>query len=146
MKFLQGKKIKIKTVDGKESYGLVTGATENLIKILNNNDTDQQVFFTNNIISYKIYGQGISGGRSGLYIFACKNMNINCKGKLLVSTNKSSTICDMKCKVCKSKTIIGEGFKCDFGTLGEMQMMPSKLQRVLFDGLIKENNKVKKDE
>lgn len=135
MKHLQGKKVKVKSIDGSVVVGIVTGATEELLKILSQNETDEQVIFIRNIFSYVVIGQGVTGGFSGINVFACKNLNIGCKGKLLLSLNKSTKIQDMKCAVCD------KGFKCDFGTLGQMQVLPSKVQKVLFDGLLKDNNK-----
>lgn len=135
MKHLQGKKVKVKSIDGTIVVGIVTGATDDILKILSQNEVDEQIIFIRNIFSYVIIGQGTSGGYSGLQVFACKNLNIGCKGRLLLSLNKNTKIQDMGCGVCD------KGFKCDFGTLGQMQVLPSNIQRVLFDGLLKQNNK-----
>lgn len=135
MKHLQGKKLKVKLSDGSCIIGVVTGATEEILKILSQNETDQQVIFIRNIFSYVVIGQGVTGGYSGLQVFACKNLNIGCKGRLKLSLNKNLKIQEMGCNVCD------KGFKCDFGTLGQMQLLPSNVQKVLFDGLLKDNNK-----
>lgn len=135
MKHLQGKKIKVKLTNGNCLLGIVTGATEEILKILSQNETDQQVIFIRNIFSYVVIGQGVTGGYSGLQVFACKNLNIGCKGRLKLSLNKNLKIQEMGCGACD------KGFKCDFGTLGQMQLLPSNVQKVLFDGLLKDNNK-----
>lgn len=136
MKHLQGKKVKITSVCGQCFQGVVTGATDDIVKILIENQTDQIVVFIKNIFSYQIIGEGVSGGFSGLNVFACKNLEIGCKGKIKISLRKDLNVQDMECEVCKQKT----EFVCDFGCLGQMQILPSKVQKILFDGLIKSNN------
>ena len=140
MKHLQGKKVQIVSNGGVSYIGIVTGSTDDIVKILCENQTDETVIFIKNIFSYKIIGQGVSGGFSGIQVFACKNENIGCKGKIYLSKKKSTTIQNMNCEICKAKTVAGIGFKCDFGTLGDLQVLPSKVQGVLFQGLIKDNN------
>ena len=49
----------------------------------------------------------------------------------------------MGCEVCNKKTAQGTGFKCDFGCIGAIEVLPSKVQRVLFDGMTVDRNKKK---
>lgn len=143
MKHLSGKKIKIYCLNGKSVSGLCTGATDDIVKILEDGKTDEMVIFIKNIFSYVVIGEGCSGGYSGLHVYVCKNENINCRGRVKLSLNPIH-IEDMGCKVCMAKTSDGTGFHCDFGDLGAMEVLPSKIQRVLFDGMLIEKNKVVK--
>ena len=142
MKHLQGKKLKVNSINGMEVFGLVTGATDELIKILIDTEKDETVILIKNIFTYKIVGEGVSGGFSGLKVFCCKNEEIGCKGRRKLST-KNVSIEDMGCEVCNAKTVAGTGFKCDFGCIGDMEVIPSNAQRVLFDGMLVEANKPK---
>ena len=140
MKHLSGKKIKVFCINGKSVSGVCTGATDDIVKILEDGKTDEMVIFVKNIFSYVIVGEGCTGGYSGLNVYVCKNENINCHGKIKLSL-KPITISDMNCKVCTAKTSEGTGFNCDFGNLGPMEVLPSNIQKVLFDGMIVEKNK-----
>jgi hypothetical protein len=146
MKHLSGKKIKIFCVNGKSVTGLCTGGSDDTVKILEDGKTDEMIVFVRNIFSYVIVGEGCTGGYSGLNVYVCKNEDINCKGRIKLSLNPI-TINDMGCKVCTAKTVEGTGFKCDFGNLGAMEVLPTNIQKVLFDGmLVEKNKKVIKDE
>lgn len=139
MKHLSGKKIQIFDNVGNNYIGLCTGATDEIIKILMDNEKDERVFFIKNIFSYIIVGEGTTGGYSGLKVYFCKNDNINCKGKVLLTSNKCH-INDMNCAICNnSKT----EFKCDFGCIGAMEVLPTKIQRVLFEGMMVNREKTK---
>lgn len=140
MKHLQGKKIKVTSINGNSVIGLVTGATDDIVKILVEGEQDETVIFVKNIFTYQIIGEGTTGGYSGLHVFACKNLAIGCKGKIKLSCKQNTILQDMECEVPKQKT----EFVCDFGCLGEMEVLPSKVQKVLFDGMIKKNIKEKK--
>ena len=143
MKLLQGKKIKICSVGGKEYIGNVIGANDDLVRILVDGEEDELVIYIKNIYSYQIIGEGTSGGYSGLNVWACKNDSIGCKGKTLLSC-KTCDISDMNCPIQEKKTVVGKGFNCDFGNLGPMEVIPSKAQKILFEGLMKENKGKKK--
>ena len=140
MKHLQGKKVKVTSINGNSVTGLVTGAADDIVKILVDGQQDQTVIFIKNIFTYQVIGQGVTGGYSGIHVFACKNLEIGCKGRLRLSCKKDTTILDMGCQVAKQPT----KFKCDFGCLGEMQVLPSRVQKILFDGLTKKNGKEEK--
>lgn len=131
MKHLNGKKIKIFDTVGHEHEGVCTGATDDIVKILEENATDEKVFFIKNIYAYTIVGEGTSGGYSGLKVYICKNDEINCKGRVLLSANECH-IKDMNCPICNSRT----NFKCDFGCIGALEVLPSKVQRLLFEGML----------
>lgn len=146
MKHLSGKKLKIYCINGKCVSGLCTGANDEIIKILEDDKTDEMVVFIKNIFSYVVIGEGCTGGYSGLHVYVCKNENINCKGRIKLSLNPIQ-IQDMGCKVCFARTSEGDKFNCDFGDLGAMEVIPSSIQRILFDGmLVEKNKKVKKNE
>jgi hypothetical protein len=131
MKHLNGKRLKISDNVGNSYIGLCTGANDEIIKMLLDNETDEIVFFIKNIFSYVIIGEGTTGGYSGLKAFICKNENINCKGRVYISS-KDCEIKDMNCEICNNSN---NKFKCDFGCIGAIEILPSKVQRVLFDGM-----------
>ena len=139
MKHLNGKKLQIFDNFGNSYIGLCTGATEDIVKILVENENDERVFFIKNIFSYVIVGEGTTGGYSGLKAYICKNEQINCKGRVYISS-KECHINDMNCEICNNS---GNKFKCDFGCIGAIEILPSKVQRVLFDGMMvsRDNNK-----
>lgn len=132
MKHLNGKRLQIFDNFGNSYIGLCTGATEDIVKILVDNENDERVFFIKNIFSYIIVGEGTTGGYSGLKAYICKNDDINCKGRVLLTSNECH-INDMNCPICNnSKT----NFKCDFGCIGAIEVLPSKVQKVLFEGMM----------
>jgi len=139
MKHLNGKKIKINDNVGNSYIGLCTGASDEIIKMLLDNETDETVFFIKNIFSYVIIGEGVTGGYSGLKAYVCKNEHINCRGKVFISS-KECHINEMNCEICNNSN---NKFKCDFGCIGAIEILPSKVQRVLFDGMMvsRDNNK-----
>lgn len=143
MKHLQGKKIYIDSITGKSITGLVVGANDELIRVLVDGQTDERVIFVKNIYSYQVIGEGVSGGYSGIKVYVCKNLNIGCKGRIKLS-GKQLKIQDMGCKVCLSEK--GKNFHCDFGNVGAMEVLPSKVQKILFEGLLKDNNEKKEIE
>ena len=99
-----------------------------------------------NIFSYVIHGGGCTGGYSGLKVYVCKNLGISCLGRVKLSAIPLK-IEDMGCNVCKAKTVNGEGFNCDFGCVGALEVIPSKVQKMLFDGmLLIRNQKKEKNE
>jgi hypothetical protein len=131
MKHLNGKKIKISDNAGNVFEGICTGATDEIIKLLLKNEVDERVFFTKNIFSYVIVGGGITGGYSGLKTYICKNDNINCKGRVKI-TAKECHINDMGCLIDNNDKA---KFKCDFGCIGAIEIIPSKVQKILFEGM-----------
>lgn len=132
MKHLNGKKIQISDNIGNTFVGICTGANDDIIKLLLENEEDERVFFIKNIFSYVIIGGGVTGGYSGLKTYICKNDNINCKGRIKISS-KECHINDMECPIKeKDKT----KFKCDFGCIGAIEVIPSRVQRILFEGMI----------
>lgn len=139
MKHLNGKKLKIWDNVGNVFEGLCVGASDDIIKMMNENEKDERVFFVKNIFSYQVIGEGTTGGYSGLKAYVCKCDEVNCKGRVLLSS-KECHISDMKCKVCESKKV---NFKCDFGSLGAIEVLPSRVQRILFEGMLvsRENTK-----
>ena len=139
MKHLNGKKLKIWDNIGNIFEGLCVGANDDIVKILNDKERDERVFFIKNIFSYQIVGEGTTGGYSGLKVYVCKNDEINCKGKVLLSSNECH-IKDMKCDICNNPKI---NFKCDFGCIGALEILPTQVQRILFEGMVvsRENNK-----
>jgi len=132
MKHLNGKKLQIFDNFGNNYVGLCTGATEDIVKILVENENDERVFFIKNIFSYIIVGEGTTGGYSGLKAYICKNDNINCKGRVLLTSNECH-INDMNCPICNNSK---NNFKCDFGCIGAIEVLPSKVQKVLFEGMM----------
>lgn len=141
MKHLTGKKLQINCNAGKSVIGLCTGGTDDIIKILPENKEDEMVIFIRNIFSYTIIGEGCSGGYSGLKVYMCKCADINCKGRLKLSCN-CEDISEMGCEISKSSD---KKFKCEFGCLGAMEVIPSNVQKILFDGMIvcKNGDKIK---
>lgn len=139
MKHLNGKKLKIWDNVGNNFEGLCVGATDDIIKILNENESDERVFFIKNIFSYQILGEGTTGGYSGLKAYICKNDEINCKGRVLL-TSKECHIKDMGCTICNNSKV---DFKCDFGCIGAIEVLPSRVQKILFEGMLvsRENTK-----
>lgn len=139
MKHLNGKRIKINDNVGNSYEGVCTGANEDIVKLLLDNNPDEMVFFIKNIFSYVVVGEGTTGGYSGLKAYICKNEQINCKGRVYISS-KECHINDMNCEICNNSN---NKFKCDFGCIGAIEVLPSKVQRVLFDGMFvsREENK-----
>ena len=132
MKHLNGKRIKINDNVGNSYEGVCTGANEEIVKLLLDNNTDEMVFFIKNIFSYVIVGEGTTGGYSGLKAYICKNEQINCKGRVYISSNECH-IHDMNCEICNNSN---NKFKCDFGCIGAIEVLPSKVQKVLFEGMM----------
>ncbi len=145
MKHLTGKKVTIYCNSGKGFSGLITAASDDVIKIMPENKKDELVIFTKNIFAYVIIGEGASGGYSGLKVYICKNDDINCKGRVKLSVEET-TIQDMGCAVCTSKTAAGVGYNCDFGCVGALEVLPSKLQRLLLNNMIVAKNEVTKND
>lgn len=131
MKNLNGKKIKIWDMNGNLYEGLCTGSSDDIIKMMISDSKDERIFFIKNIFAYEVVGEGTSGGYSGLNVYICKNDEINCKGKILIST-KENHIKDMKCEICNKNT----DFKCNFYCLGALEVIPSKIQRILLDDIL----------
>ena len=142
MKQLNGKRLKIWDVGGHSFEGLCTGTTDDEIRLLEDGKKDEIVFNMKNYFAYKIVGGGTTGGYSGLQAYVCKNPAINCVGRCMISS-KPCHIEDMDCEVCKQKTSQGIGFKCDFGCVGAIEVLPSQVQRILFDGMVVDRNKKK---
>lgn len=140
MKQLNGKRIVFWDSNGHKFEGLCVGTSDEEVKILKDGETDERVFFIRNIFSYSIIGEGTTGGYSGLQVYACKNESVNCAGRVLISS-KECQIVDMSCEVCTSNR--DKNFKCDFGCIGAMEVLPSRVQRVLFDGMKIDRNKKK---
>ena len=139
MKHLNGKRLKLWDSNGHLFEGLCTGASDEIVKLLKDGESDERHFFVRNIYSYVVVGEGTTGGYSGLKAYVCKNSSINCAGKCRIST-KECHIEDMDCEVCRKKTAQGVGFKCDFGCIGAIEVIPSKVQKVLFDGMVVDRN------
>lgn len=139
MKHLNGKRLKLWDSNGHVFEGVCTGATDDVVKLLKDGESDERVFFVKNIYSYSVVGEGVSGGYSGLKAYVCKNPSINCNGRCLVSSRECH-IEDMGCDVCGKKTAQGTGFRCDFGCIGAIEILPSKVQKVLFDGMRVDRN------
>ncbi len=138
MKHLNGKRLKLWDSNGHLFEGLCTGASDEVVRLLKDGEKDERVFFVKNIYSYVVVGEGVSGGYSGLKAFVCKNPSINCAGRCRISMEES-TIDDMGCAVRSANN----GFKCDFGCVGAIEVIPSQVQRVLFDGMTVDRNKRK---
>ena len=134
MKHLNGKRLKLWDSNGHLFEGLCTGATDEIVKLLKDGEKDERVFFVKNIYSYTVVGGGVTGGYSGLFVYTCRNPNINCKGKCMISANECH-IEDMDCDVCRQRTAQGIGFKCDFGQIGAMEIIPPQVQKALFNGM-----------
>lgn len=143
MKHLNGKKLSITCISGHTIQGLCTGATDELVKILIDNAHDETAIFVKNIFSYTIIGGKTTGGYSGIKVFICKNESISCKGIVRLSS-RELTLDDMECPVHNAKSKTGETFNCDFACLGAMEVLPSGVQNILFDGMKVTKNKVKK--
>ena len=116
--------------------GLCTGSSDEEIRILKDGETDERCFPRALFPSYSIVGGGTTGGYSGLKVFICKNPAINCAGRCKM-TSGNATILDMGCEVGKTKP----EFKCDFGCIGAMEVIPSQVQKVLFEGMLVDRNK-----
>lgn len=141
MKHLNGKRIKLWDINGHVYQGVCTGVSDDVIKMLKEDNKDERCFFIKNIFSYQVVGGGTTGGYSGLKVYICKNEMINCKGVVRISA-KQCHIKDMGCDVCKAKTTQGVGLKCDFGCIGALQVLPSPVQRSLFQGMMVNRNKI----
>ena len=139
MKHLNGKRLKLWDSNGHVFEGLCTGASDDIVRLLKDGERDERVFFVKNIYSYAVVGGGVSGGYSGLKAYVCKNPAINCAGRCRISAAECH-IDDMGCEVCRKKTAEGTGFGCDFGCVGAIEVLPSQVQRVLFDGMIVDRN------
>lgn len=144
MKHLTGKKVTVYCQSGKGFTGVVTAGSDDVLKILPEGKTDELVIFAKNIFAYTIIGEGTTGGYSGLKVYVCKCDSINCKGRVKVSYN-DTTINDMGCKVCTAKTVAGTGFKCDFGCIGALEVIPSNVQKILLNNMIVARNEKKND-
>lgn len=142
-KHLQGKKISVYCMNGAEFTGLCTAASNEVLKILRDGTKDEMVIAVANIFSYVIIGGGCSGGYSGLKVYVCKNLGISCFGRVKLSAMPLK-IEDMGCDVCKAKTVNGTGFNCDFGCVGAMEVIPSKVQKLLFEGMTVVKNQKEK--
>ena len=142
-KHLQGKKISVYCNNGTEFAGLCTASSDAVIKILKEGEKDEMVISVANIFSYVIHGEGCTGGYSGLKVYVCKNLGISCFGRVKLSASPLK-IEDMGCGVCKAKTVNGTGFNCDFGCVGAMEVIPSKVQKLLFDGMLVIKNQKEK--
>ena len=46
----------------------------------------------------------------------------------------------MNCSICNNPKT---EFKCDFGCIGAMEVLPTKIQRVLFEGMMVNREKTK---
>lgn len=142
MKHLSGKKIEITCVSGYKVAGLCTGATDEIVKLMIDGDTDETIIFVKNIFSYVIIGGGVTGGYSGIKVYVCRCENINCLGRIKLSAKKL-ILSDMECPIVHTKTVAGSGYDCDFGCVGAMEVIPSNVQKMLFEGMMiirKENN------
>ena len=139
MKHLNGKRIKVWDSNGHLFEGVCTGASDDIVRLLKDGEKDERVFFVKNIYSYVVVGEGASGGYSGLKAFVCKNPSINCAGRCRISVDEC-TIDDMECEAHLSK---GKEFKCDFGCVGAIEVLPSQVQRVLFNGMVVDRNRKK---
>ena len=139
MKHLNGKRLKLWDSNGHLFEGLCTGASDDIVRLLKDGEKDERVFFVKNVYSYVVVGEGVSGGYSGLKAFVCKNPAINCAGRCRISMEES-TIDNMECEVRSAK---GVNFKCDFGCIGSIEVLPSQVQRILFDGMLVDRNKKK---
>ena len=142
MKQYNGKRLKIWAANGLMFEGICTGADDEFVRLLPEGETDEIAIHVHNIFAHSVVGEGVSGGYSGLKTYVCKNTMLNCMGKCLVSS-KECTLADMNCEICRKHTEDGTGFKCDFGCVGAIEVLPSKVQRVLFDGMIADRNKKK---
>lgn len=131
MKHLTGKKLEIISIGGGVAKGVVTGGTDDITKLLSEGDADETVIFDKNIFTYKIIGEGTTGGYSGLKLYACRCFEVGCAGRRKISS-KSLTVADMGCDVPNNG---GTAFKCDFGCVGAIEVLPSKAQLILFDGM-----------
>lgn len=139
MKHLNGKRIKVWDSNGHLFEGICTGASDDVVRLLKDGEKDERVFFVKNIYSYVVVGEGVSGGYSGLKAFVCKNPSINCAGRCKISVDECK-IGDMECEAPSSK---GVEFTCDFGCVGAIEVLPSQVQRVLFNGMVVDRNKKK---
>lgn len=142
MKHLNGKRIKIWDSNGHLFEGVCTGASDDIVRLLKDGERDERVFFVRNIYSYVVVGEGVSGGYSGLKAYVCKNPAINCAGRCRIASGECS-ITDMGCEAMNKKASRGEGFGCDFGCVGAIEVLPSQVQRVLFDGMTVDRNRRK---
>lgn len=139
MKHLNGKRIRVWDMNGHAFEGVCTGVTDDIVRLLKDGETDERCFFIRNIHSYVVIGEGATGGYSGLKAYVCKNPSINCAGRCRISSTECRIV-DMGCEVCNKKTAQGTGFRCDFGCIGAIEVLPSKVQRVLFDGMVVDRN------
>lgn len=140
MKQYNGKRMVFWDSNGHRFEGLCTGASDEEVKMLKDGETDERVFLVRNIFSYSIVGEGTTGGYSGLQAYVCKNESINCAGRVLLSS-KECHVGDMNCEACDSNK--NKNFKCDFGCIGAMEILPSRVQRALFDGMNIDRNRKK---
>lgn len=144
MKHLSGKKLEITMTTGEKISGLCTGGTDDMVKIMADGSKDETFVFIRNIFAYTIIGGGVAGGYSGLKVYLCKNADIGCQGRVKLSID-DETIASMGCNVINADTAAGRGFNCDFGCLGPMEVIPSNVQRVLFDKMLTIKNRSKNE-
>ncbi len=56
MKHLNGKRLKLWDSNGHVFEGVCTGATDDVVKLLKDGESDERVFFVKNIYSYSFLG------------------------------------------------------------------------------------------
>lgn len=130
MKQYQGKKLKVVSINGESVSGICHGATDELVKILPDGEKDVRVIFTRNIFYYTVDGENLSDGFSGIKLYICKNDDLGCPGRRKLSSHPL-TIKDLGCEAIPDKP------KCDFGCVGNIEIIPSRALRVLLDGMAK---------
>ena len=139
MKHLNGKRLKLWDSNGHLFEGVCTGASDDVVRLLKDGEKDERVFFVKNIYSYVVVGEGCTGGYSGLKAYVCKNLSINCAGRCRISADE----CALDGMGCEVRSAKGVDFKCDFGCVGAIEVLPSQVQRVLFDGMTVDRNRRK---
>lgn len=128
MKQYQGRKIKVFSINGECVAGMCLGATDEIVRIKVDGEPDARVVFIRNIYSYTVEGLGEGDGISGLRLFICRNPGV-CPGIRRLAMG-DITLNDMGCQVQGR-----ESLKCDFGCVGNIEVIPSQVLRGLLNGM-----------
>ena len=124
----QGKRINVFSVNGERVSGVCMGATDDIVKIKVEDEPDVRAVFIRNIYYYTVDGLGDDDGVSGLRLFMCRNPGV-CPGIKKLSI-RDINIGDMGCEASDKKG-------CDFGCIGSLERIPSRVLRPLLSGMEK---------
>lgn len=143
MRQYQGKKITVESINGKIITGVHCGLADDILRILPDPTPDKpdekreiKNIRVENIFSYSVEGEGVNEGYSGVCLYVCKNDALGCRGRQKLSVKKQ-VLSDMGCEAIKSPNFKVKETPCDFGCVGNIEIVPSKALRVFLDGMMK---------